>query len=86
MDAKEYFQIHYGGNHNVSTLTSLAIIEFAEAYHKVKLREQTSPLDALIEIAEKLDSEEMKTNSKEYELWEIANSAIKHANDDTKSI
>lgn len=34
-------------------------------------------LDALVEIADKLDIEEMKVDSKEFELWKFANDSIK---------
>ncbi len=34
--------------------------------------------EALEEIAETLDSEEMNVNSREFRLWEIANTALKH--------
>ena len=34
-------------------------------------------INALIEIAEKLDEEEMNVNSKEFKLWKIANDTIK---------
>jgi hypothetical protein len=35
--------------------------------------------EALIEIANKLDSEEMNVNSKEFKLWKIANDALGRA-------
>ncbi len=34
--------------------------------------------EALEEISETLDSEEMNVNSREFRLWEIANTALKH--------
>ncbi len=40
MDAKKYLEIYLGGNMFVKTLTPNAITEFAEDYHKMKVREQ----------------------------------------------
>jgi len=44
MTAEEFLEIYLGGNMNVSTLTPLAISEFAEAYAKLKAREYTAAM------------------------------------------
>ena len=58
MDIDEYFDIYTGGNGFVETLKPIALKDFAEAYHKIKLKE----LELIIKSVDSI----IKYNSRQF--------------------
>tara|TARA_R110002020_G_scaffold408587_1_gene618416 strand:+ start:614 stop:922 length:309 start_codon:yes stop_codon:yes gene_type:complete len=50
MNVEEYFEIYTGGNDYIETWTPIALKDFAEAYHKMKKREENLVNNTVLDL------------------------------------